>query len=186
MHSLSILCLSILFNLSFLVSYRSSSPSSSTSSKSSCSHKSFFNLSFDGIVEDDCYSLSGKAFSENQNICLSNKENILHSDLSINRKKKLHRAGLMAKMAPTSTKLPGRQTNNSLSSITGQIVIDAPPTTSSGPSTSRKKKAKTEVWVILRFFYILFFFSYLKLKLLLFFERNFEANILSLSFKESW
>lgn len=126
------------------LSCRSSSPSSSTSSKSSCSRKSFFNLSFDSIAEEDCYSLSEKAFSETQNICLSNKENILHSNLSINRKK-LNRSGLIAKMAPTSTKLPGRQTNNSLSSITGQIVIDAPPTSSPGPSTSRKKKAKAEV-----------------------------------------
>lgn len=149
------------------LSCRSSSPSSSTSSKSSCSRKSFFNLSFGSIVEEDCYSLSEKAFSEKQNICLSNKENILHSNLSINRKK-LNRSSLIAKMAPTSTKLPGRQTNNSLSSITGQIVIEAPPTSSPGPSTSRKKKAKAEVWVIFVFLKTEFFFKTKSFFLLLF------------------
>lgn len=56
------------------------------------------------------------------------------------------------KMPPTTTKLPGRQTNNSLSSITGQIIIQTPPPTpqsapNNAPSTSRKKKTKTEVWV---------------------------------------
>jgi hypothetical protein len=81
-------------------------------------------LSFDSVVEN---------FTRNPD----NKENIHFVDQQN-----------QAKMAPTSTKLPGRQTNNSLSSITGQIVIEPPTaatTSSPGPSTSRKKKVKPEV-----------------------------------------
>ncbi|XP_058830193.1 protein split ends-like isoform X2 [Topomyia yanbarensis] len=43
-------------------------------------------------------------------------------------------------MAPTTTKLPGRQTNNSLSSVTGPVILpfaDTPPKTSSSSSTSK-------------------------------------------------
>ncbi|XP_053689703.1 protein split ends isoform X2 [Sabethes cyaneus] len=43
-------------------------------------------------------------------------------------------------MAPTTTKLPGRQTNNSLSSITGPVILpfaDTPPKTSSSSSGSK-------------------------------------------------
>lgn len=120
----------------YLSSRFRSSFSSSASSKSSCGRKSFVSLSGESIAED-YFSLS-----ENQNNCLSNKENILYSDLSL---KQLDHPRLFTKMPPTSVKLPGRQTNNSLSSITGQIVIDAPPTSQPGPSTSRKKKTKAEV-----------------------------------------
>lgn len=49
----------------------------------------------------------------------------------------------------SATKLPGRQTNNSLSSFTGQIVIpssssSASTTTTAPPSNPRKKKIKTD------------------------------------------
>lgn len=115
---------------------RSSSISSTSSSKSSCSRKSFFKPCFENIVEEKLYSLDEKK------LCLSNKENILHSYIDVDRSKNNLRA---SKMPPTSTKLPGRQTNNSLSSITGQIVIEPQATTSPGPSVSRKKKVKTEV-----------------------------------------
>lgn len=121
------------FNLILSSHFRSSSLSSSTSSKSSCS-RSFFK--FGNRIEEDFYSLSQKSPDN----CLSNKENILHSNLEVGKKK----LNLTAKMPPTSTKLPGRQTNNSLSSITGQIVIETPATVA-GPSTSRKKKVKAEV-----------------------------------------
>ncbi|XP_055536475.1 protein split ends isoform X2 [Wyeomyia smithii] len=43
-------------------------------------------------------------------------------------------------MAPTTTKLPGRQTNNSLSSITGPVILpfaDTPPKTSSSTAGSK-------------------------------------------------
>lgn len=52
-------------------------------------------------------------------------------------------------MPPVVTKLPGRQTNNSLSSITGHIEIPQPPqssqTTSAIPVVPRKKKVKPEM-----------------------------------------
>jgi hypothetical protein len=94
-------------------------------------------LSFDSVTEEN--------LPKNPENCVSNKENILHSNLDFVKSK--HNS----KMPPTSTKLPGRQTNNSLSSITGQIVIEPPTatvaaTSSPGPSTtSRKKKVKAEV-----------------------------------------
>lgn len=86
---------------------------------------------------------------------VEDKENILNPLKEIKRKKR-HRKKesehLHSKMPPTTTttKLPGRQTNNSLSSITGQIVIQAPPTPAPVdipivPTTSRKKKTKAEV-----------------------------------------
>lgn len=59
----------------------------------------------------------------------------------------------IVKMPPVTTKLPGRQTNNSLSSMTGNILIETPPPITQPPitvpsvapaTTSRKKKAKPE------------------------------------------
>jgi hypothetical protein len=85
----------------------------------------------------EAYSLTAESFVEAQN---SNKENILHSETKVSKKDRS-----MTKMPPTSTKLPGRQTNNSLSSITGQIVIQTSTTHSPGPSTSKKKKAKPKM-----------------------------------------
>lgn len=115
--------------------YFRTSSLSSTSAQQQCNRKSFFNLIFDSKIQDVCYPLN----ETNQN--LSNKENILNSNLDVS-----NLTSVITKMPPTSTKLPGRQTNNSLSSITGQIVIQAPSTNSSaGPSTSRKKKVKAEV-----------------------------------------
>lgn len=113
--------------------FRSSSLSSTSSSRTSCSQTlSYFKIS----LEEDLFYSNQK----NQSNCLSNKENILHSNFEIGLK-----TNNFTKMPPTSIKLPGRQTNNSLSSITGQIVIETPTTNLPGPSTSRKKKAKTEV-----------------------------------------
>lgn len=134
-------------------SHSLSSPSPSTSSSSS-SYKTSCDVLIqhsDCAGEEDFDSLDTKSFTELQS--LSNKENILHSDSKV---KKSDRS--MTKMPPTSTKLPGRQTNNSLSSITGQIVIQTSATSSPvpppgpSPSTSRKKKAKPEVWVELFLF----------------------------------
>lgn len=85
---------------------------------------------------------------------VEDKENILNPLKEIKRKRhrKKESEQLHTKMPPTTTttKLPGRQTNNSLSSITGQIVIQAPPTPAPAdipvvPTTSRKKKTKAEV-----------------------------------------
>jgi hypothetical protein len=85
--------------------------------------------------------------------CLANKENIRQSDPHYKKKRSCSQEeseNLTSKMPPTTstaTKLPGRQTNNSLSSITGQIVIQTPSVISSPNSSasSRKKKAKVEV-----------------------------------------
>lgn len=72
----------------------------------------------------------------------SNKENILDFEETS--------ADMKVKNLPQSaTKLPGRQTNNSLSSFTGQIVIPSTASTSTTvnpppPSNPRKKKVKTD------------------------------------------
>ena len=51
-------------------------------------------------------------------------------------------------MAPTATKLPGRQTNNSLSSITGQIVIQPPAAGASTTTVSKKEKKKAKALAV--------------------------------------
>lgn len=113
--------------------------------------------------------LSSLLTTSNQNISRSNKENIFtrlnsHNVFTYTDKDDSN----ITKMPPVTTKLPGRQTNNSLSSMTGNIMIETPiipqppppqtttttnkiPTastqssnTSSSTTSSRKKKAKAE------------------------------------------
>lgn len=125
-----------------MLCFRSSSISSSSSCLSagtSCELQS--QLDF-----DSAYETTERAFS-------SNKENILDfeetSDEIDTMKTKKPAA------APALTKLPGRQTNNSLSSITGQIIINPAASTSVATSTStvtqtqqqqqpKKKKPKAD------------------------------------------
>ena len=76
------------------------------------------------------------------------KENIFEEVQSKHKSKKNRRISGDSKMAPTATKLPGRQTNNSLSSITGQIVIQPPPPVgTSTPTVSKKEKKKAKAAV---------------------------------------
>lgn len=63
---------------------------------------------------------------------------------------KVEKSKNKAKKQATATKLPGRQTNNSLSSLTGNIVIqpvDTPPVVKkpleADAAAVRKKKAKS-------------------------------------------
>lgn len=110
--------------------------------------------------------LSTLLTTSNQNISRSNKENIFtrlnsHNVFTYTDKDD----SSIVKMPPVTTKLPGRQTNNSLSSMTGNIMIETPiippplpqtittnikiPTaatqsSNTSSSTSRKKKAKAE------------------------------------------
>ncbi|CRL00038.1 CLUMA_CG013326, isoform A [Clunio marinus] len=113
--------------------------SSSSSSIESCNHMPCYDEKFKSIAKEYFYSVNQQT---NSNNCLSNKENILHSNLFDTK------TNISSKMPPIATKLPGRQTNNSLSSITGQIVIETTAAvTTSGPSTSRKKKTKAEVFM---------------------------------------
>lgn len=116
--------------------------------------------------------LSSLLTTSNQNISRSNKENIFtrlnsHNVFTYTDKDD----SSIEKMPPVTTKLPGRQTNNSLSSMTGNIMIETPiitqppppqitattaattkiqtastqsSNTSSSTTSSRKKKAKAE------------------------------------------
>ncbi len=99
------------------------------------------------------------SLNENSHLLFSNqnKENILLNKKSSPNKLDSTNAesaeqNLNTKMPPV--KLPGRQTNNSLSSITGNIVIqqtaaaNPPPATNSNTSSSTPRKkvsAKTEL-----------------------------------------
>lgn len=124
-------------------------------------------IQYQDIIEEKCNKFDDKENinsekSHNNKNCKINNTNSKQSkhynkkkrsdsehNLSINNISN-NNANTNGIMPPTTTKLPGRQTNNSLSSITGQIVIQTPPptpqsATNNAPSTSRKKKAKTEV-----------------------------------------
>lgn len=78
---------------------------------------------------------------------LEDKENIFSEKLKKHKSKRNRRTSVDSKMAPTATKLPGRQTNNSLSSITGQIVIQPPTAGASTPTISKKEKKKVKAAV---------------------------------------
>jgi len=119
------------------------------------------------VLNSKSDELSTLLTTSNQNISRSNKENIFtrlnsHNVFTYTDKED----SSIVKMPPVTTKLPGRQTNNSLSSMTGNIMIETPiippplpqtttttnikiptaATQSSNTSTSasRKKKAKAE------------------------------------------
>lgn len=89
---------------------------------------------------DSAYETTERAFS-------SNKENILDFEETAEAMKTKKPAN-----APALTKLPGRQTNNSLSSITGQIIINSTAASTSTSTIitptatpqSRKKKPKAD------------------------------------------
>lgn len=117
------------------MSFRSSSISSASSA-----HSSLHEESEDREDAHLLENISPISFNNNkENILIKKRSNVKSTKrttlLLLNRiADRIERN--ITKMPPVTTKLPGRQTNNSLSSVTGNIVIQTPSNAVASNATS--------------------------------------------------